>query len=675
MTSTLTDRVYGESASVAVKAPCVAVTVGLPLLLSGLGSVGTYAPQVNDRILVKDQTDPSTNGIYNVSNGAWSRSGDFDGIYDAVQGTLITVLSLNTGGAVFYQLVTPNPIIGTTPLNFITFADPNQTFPILPSEVGVTNTSYSYGYFRRFGALGTGWGHDDTVAVQNCLNCSVNCYGWPGDNYGVTQITFPDNGIFNLFDGNGSGFQAIATSQTSGPCVLWKCSSATIIRNYYCAGVGNGSVPTPNPNYVCATQWYNGVKGSQFITVDRVLHLGWNRGFVYGALPGIVPTGGTQSENSIAGLQNIGVANPFFANTVGGFIYLIAPMLTVGSITWTSPFPTTTPRALENPLGNTAITVLGGELEYAFQATGFAADLASCVLIGTNIETAAPIQIVGDSVTITAGQLFNTQSNQSAFKIAAGVTGSLVLNGPFVLERGAGTGATALVSMVDSTAAPNFRVVFKQTSSKEWPWSLIGQDIRLVAGGKPVYHGHQMQITDGSAGGDSNIYTINTEPFNSLLPDSVFDRLGYTTTGWKLTTDFGGGTTMTVTTNAGPTGYLASQITLHATGQAVATNVDATNLGSIQASALHVRPGEKYWVEVQADTTVGAAGSVIARGYNLAGALVGDTVIADPVAVGSGAWKFISGPLLIPANVAYIGVGVKGVASDIGAIDLRIGRA
>src|ERR1700704_2368457 len=119
MTSTITDRVYGESASVAIKAPCLSVSAG-PLPLSGLGNVGSYSPNPGDRILVKDQTDPTANGIYNASNGSWARTGDFKGIYDAVEGTLIVVY-LPNGVSVLYQLTTVNPIIGTTPLIFLPF--------------------------------------------------------------------------------------------------------------------------------------------------------------------------------------------------------------------------------------------------------------------------------------------------------------------------------------------------------------------------------------------------------------------------------------------------------------------------------------------------------------------------------------------------------------------------
>ena len=155
MTSTLTDRIYGESASVAVKAPCLAAAV-TPIALSGLASIAGYAPNSGDRILVMGQADSTTNGIYNASTGAWARSGDFDGAYDAVQGTLVVVLYPNAAGLIF-QLITPNPVIGSTALNFASYANlnPNAFFPpATPAEVAagivVVAAQYAPGQLNRY---------------------------------------------------------------------------------------------------------------------------------------------------------------------------------------------------------------------------------------------------------------------------------------------------------------------------------------------------------------------------------------------------------------------------------------------------------------------------------------------------------------------------------------------
>ena len=191
MTSTITDRVYGESASVAVKAPCLSVSIGAPLPLVGLGAVGSYTPNAGDRILVKDQTDPTTNGIYNASTGAWARSGDFDGTYDAVQGTLVVVYFPNSQATIF-QLTTANPIIGTTPLNFASFVNPNQTYPQTPAEVlaGVTpaNTAYAPDNLLRYLVVNSaGAAVANSTALAALFNPSIAA-GPSG------RFFFPDNG-------------------------------------------------------------------------------------------------------------------------------------------------------------------------------------------------------------------------------------------------------------------------------------------------------------------------------------------------------------------------------------------------------------------------------------------------------------------------------------------------
>lgn len=176
MTSTLTDRVYGESSTVAVKAPCVSVSVGAPLPLVGLGAVGSYLPNPGDRILVKDQSDPTTNGIYNASTGAWARSGDFDGAYDCVQGTLIVVYFPN-GGATMYQLTTFNPIIGTTPLSFVSFINPSslsyaQTAAEAAAGAAIANLFMQPGNVLRYGTNTTPGTSDMRAAIQAAVNQS-----------------------------------------------------------------------------------------------------------------------------------------------------------------------------------------------------------------------------------------------------------------------------------------------------------------------------------------------------------------------------------------------------------------------------------------------------------------------------------------------------------------------
>jgi hypothetical protein len=125
MTSTLVDLLQGVAEGLAIKAPVVCATTGSNIVLSGVQPVdGITVGNNNERVLVKDNTDTTTNGLYNAGPGDWTRCVDFDGARDAVTGTLIVV---NPGGAVnggtqWLLSTTDNPIVFGT--SHITFALP-----------------------------------------------------------------------------------------------------------------------------------------------------------------------------------------------------------------------------------------------------------------------------------------------------------------------------------------------------------------------------------------------------------------------------------------------------------------------------------------------------------------------------------------------------------------------
>src|SRR5258706_692369 len=116
MTATTVDRLFGESSSVAVKAPVRAVSSIANITLSGLQTVGGVLLVEGDRVLVAAQTDSKKNCICNPWASGWTGAGDFNDNRDAVQGTVVIAQ-----GALWasYQLTTPNPVqFGTTPITF-----------------------------------------------------------------------------------------------------------------------------------------------------------------------------------------------------------------------------------------------------------------------------------------------------------------------------------------------------------------------------------------------------------------------------------------------------------------------------------------------------------------------------------------------------------------------------
>lgn len=133
--SNSTDRFNGVIASLAIKAPCVAVAL-VNLTLSGEQTVNGVAVVAGDRVLVIGQTNATENGIYDASSSAWARAADWDGNRDVVSGTFVTVADQNVGRNPYYQVTTANPItIGTTAVNFTLADGANVSIALTTTEI------------------------------------------------------------------------------------------------------------------------------------------------------------------------------------------------------------------------------------------------------------------------------------------------------------------------------------------------------------------------------------------------------------------------------------------------------------------------------------------------------------------------------------------------------------
>src|SRR5712671_1442787 len=95
----------------AIKAPVRVATTGSNITLSGLQTIDGVALAAGDRVLVKDQTDATTNGLYNATTGPWTRTIDANNNSQWTQGTQASVVAGTINAQTTWKLTTATPVI------------------------------------------------------------------------------------------------------------------------------------------------------------------------------------------------------------------------------------------------------------------------------------------------------------------------------------------------------------------------------------------------------------------------------------------------------------------------------------------------------------------------------------------------------------------------------------
>lgn len=154
----------------AIKEPCRLATTG-NVALSGLSAIDGVTPAANDRILVRAQTNPVDNGIYDAASGAWTRSSDMDGAGEAVGGTQVLVTQGNAFAGSSWKIIGNGAItIGTNSITFEAAVDSESVRYLVPSgtarsvEARLGDTVS----VKDFGATGNG-STDDTAAFNAAI--------------------------------------------------------------------------------------------------------------------------------------------------------------------------------------------------------------------------------------------------------------------------------------------------------------------------------------------------------------------------------------------------------------------------------------------------------------------------------------------------------------------------
>jgi hypothetical protein len=124
----LVNKAYADALQQGLRVKeAVRVATTANITLSGTQTIDGVALSVGDRILVKNQTDQKTNGIYVVASSTWARSSDADTSAEVQPGMSVFVSEGTSHGNQQFVLVTDAPItLGTTNLQFTQFSGAGQ---------------------------------------------------------------------------------------------------------------------------------------------------------------------------------------------------------------------------------------------------------------------------------------------------------------------------------------------------------------------------------------------------------------------------------------------------------------------------------------------------------------------------------------------------------------------
>lgn len=138
------------------------------ITLSGTQTIDTVSVVAGNRVLVKDQTTPSQNGIYVVAAGGWTRATDFDSTAEVTTGAFTFVEEGSANKNTGWVLSTTGTItVGTTGITFVKFSASSLSEGEGITIIGDTiSVNYAEGLTTTLGVLKADRGYFNTFYAQ-----------------------------------------------------------------------------------------------------------------------------------------------------------------------------------------------------------------------------------------------------------------------------------------------------------------------------------------------------------------------------------------------------------------------------------------------------------------------------------------------------------------------------
>jgi hypothetical protein len=301
-----------------------ATTVDLPAL-SGLLTVDTVALVAGDRVLVKNQSTASQNGIYVVASGAWSRSDDAN-TWDEFVGAVIFIEAGSQSGLAWYCTAQPGGTLGSTAINWSNLSvsatySAGTGLSLIGNQFSITNTGVAAATYGSAAAVPVvsvnAQGQITSVVNTNiAINGNQITSGTVGSSYisgnysGITGVGTLTSGVWNAgtigvsYGGTGA---TTLTGYVKGNGTSAMTASATIPNTDI---TGLGTMSTQNANSVAITG------GSGAFSTLKTLGL---TGYLKGNDTSAVTASTTIPSSDISGLGTMAVQNANSVAITGGY--------------------------------------------------------------------------------------------------------------------------------------------------------------------------------------------------------------------------------------------------------------------------------------------------------------------------------------------------------------------
>jgi hypothetical protein len=238
----------------AIKAPVRAATTGSNITLSGLFTLDGVALAAGDRVLVKDQTDATTNGLYNAATGPWTRTIDANNNSQFTQGALVLVTQGSANLNSTFELTAANPIaLGTSALTYIVNGRPatrniNTAAPLAGGGPLSSDLTLSLTFGGTLAVVGNAL---QTVAGTGDVTWSANSFATTIANAAVGNAKLANMAAWTI-KGNATGGSAApsdftidgltlkASPAASDEVIIWDVA-ASAIKKATISSVGSSS--------------------------------------------------------------------------------------------------------------------------------------------------------------------------------------------------------------------------------------------------------------------------------------------------------------------------------------------------------------------------------------------------------------------------------------------------